>query len=230
MNELIKITEQDGRQVVSARELYDFLGLNKSHYKRWYIKNIIENDFAEEGVDWVGFAIMVNGNDTKDFALTIDFSKKLSMLARTDKGERARNYFIACEKKLSAQIPQTFSEALMLAARQAEQLELQQAELQIQAPKVKYHDDVLQSSSLISTTTIAKELGMTANRLNTTLHDVGVIFKQNGTYVLYAKYQDKGYTGTKTTSYSDSLGNKRSQIHMYWTEEGRKFLISKIGR
>lgn len=98
MEEIIKIQNRDGKQAVSARELYIKLGFDKAKWSRWYEKNIIENPYAQEGVDWVGFPIMVNGNETKEFALSIDFAKRLSMLARTEMGEMIRNYFIECEK------------------------------------------------------------------------------------------------------------------------------------
>src|SRR5690606_30972796 len=102
--ELIKIIHQDnGAQAVSARELYEFLGYNKTAWARWYQKNIIKNDFAIEGVDFQTFDIVSNGNQTKDFALTVDFAKRLSMMARTEKGEQARQYFIECEKQLKEQ-------------------------------------------------------------------------------------------------------------------------------
>ena len=59
-------------ETVSARELYERLGLDKSHWSRWSKSNIVGNPFALENVDYVGFAIMANGNETTDFALTID--------------------------------------------------------------------------------------------------------------------------------------------------------------
>ena len=101
MNELIKITEHDGIQTVSAKELYQFLGLSQSQWKRWAIKNIMRNQFAIEHEDWSSFDIVSNGNETQDFTITIDFAKRLSMQAKTSKGEEVRQYFIACEKKLN---------------------------------------------------------------------------------------------------------------------------------
>ena len=98
MKELIKITEQNGTKAVSARELYEFLGYNKAVWSRWYQKNIIDNEFAFENIDYQTLNIMLNGNETKDFALSIEFAKKISMMARTEKGEEARRYFIECEK------------------------------------------------------------------------------------------------------------------------------------
>jgi phage anti-repressor protein len=100
MKELVKITERGGKRVVSARELYEFLGYDKSQWSRWYQKNIIENDFADENIDYQTFDIMSNGNPTKDFALSIDFAKELSMLTRNEKGKQARRYFIERDKEL----------------------------------------------------------------------------------------------------------------------------------
>jgi hypothetical protein len=42
---------------------------------------------------------MTSGNETQDFALTLDFAKRLAMMAKTEKGESVRLYFLACEKK-----------------------------------------------------------------------------------------------------------------------------------
>lgn len=102
MEELIKVaTNAQGSQVVSAKELHDFLGFDKSQWSRWAKKNIVDNLFAIENEDWVGFDIVSKGNKTKDYAISLDFSKRLSMMARTEKGEQARRYFIECEKKLN---------------------------------------------------------------------------------------------------------------------------------
>ena len=63
MQELIKITEKEGQQLVSARELYLGLGLNKSNWSRWYPTNIINNEFFKENVDYTG----VRHNDEGEF-------------------------------------------------------------------------------------------------------------------------------------------------------------------
>ncbi|MDR1089989.1 MAG: phage antirepressor KilAC domain-containing protein [Prevotella sp.] len=122
------------------------------------------------------------------------------------------------------QIPQSFSEALMLAAQQAAQLELQQKQLNEAAPKVEYHDQVLQSTSLIPTGQIAKELGMSAVELNRKLSEMKVIYKFAGTWVLFRKYHKQEYTGTKTYCYIDKNGDKQTNMRTLWTEKGRKFI------
>jgi anti-repressor protein len=102
MNELIKIENVNGTESVSAKELYDFLELDKSHYSRWVQKNIVGEQFFVEGVDYQGFAIVANGNETMEYAISIDMAKELSMLARNAKGKEARRYFIEVEKKAKA--------------------------------------------------------------------------------------------------------------------------------
>lgn len=120
MKELIKITENNGKKAVSARELYDFLELDKSQWSRWARKNIVDNEFAILNIDWSNLDIKSNGDNqivnpkkTIDFVLTMDFAKKLSMMSRTEKGEQARQYFIDCEKQLSEK-QAILSEAQML--------------------------------------------------------------------------------------------------------------------
>ncbi len=102
--------------------------------------------------------------------------------------------------------------------------EIQQKELSEAAPKVEYYNEVMQSESLIPTNIIAKELGMSAVSLNKLLNQLNIIYRSGETWVLYHKYQNKGYTGTKTVTYQDSLDNKRTAVHTYWTEVGREFI------
>ncbi|MBC2579970.1 antA/AntB antirepressor family protein [Clostridium sp. DJ247] len=94
-----KINEK-GQKVVSAKELYLGLGLNKSNWTKWYPTNIEKNEFFLENRDWVGFVIMTNGNETKDFEITLEFAKHIAMMARTEKSHEYRNYFLDLEKQI----------------------------------------------------------------------------------------------------------------------------------
>ncbi len=99
MKEIIKIqTNADGKKAVSAKEMYVGLGLAAAAWNRWALKNIERNTYAVEGIDWIGFNLMLNGNKTKDYILTLDFAKKLCMQARTQRGEDMRNYFLEVER------------------------------------------------------------------------------------------------------------------------------------
>ena len=81
-------------------------------------------------------------------------------------------------------------------------IELQESSLKTQAPKVEYHDRVLQSTTAWTITTIAKEMGLTAIKLNKLLCDKGIQFYRDKHWVLYAHHANKGYTATRTFAYT----------------------------
>ncbi|MDY3529138.1 phage antirepressor KilAC domain-containing protein [Riemerella anatipestifer] len=232
MKALIKITEQNGRKAVSARELHSFLEITE-RFSSWF-ERMCQYGFVEN-IDYQGceFFNTLANQTLKDYALTLDTAKEISMLQRSEKGKQARRYFIECEKKLRTgayALPQTFAEALKLAAQQAERLELQQAELKKQAPKVAYYEEVLQSESTYNTNQIAKELGMSAITLNKKLQDLKVQYRQGGTWLLYHKYQNKGYTKTKTHTYTDTKGVTQTSMQTVWTKKGRLFIHEALSK
>jgi phage antirepressor YoqD-like protein len=96
------------------------------------------------------------------------------------------------------------------------------------APKAEYTDKVLQSTSTYTMTQVAKELGMSAVALEKKLHDKGIIFRQSGQWVLYAKYQNKGYTKPRTHQYMHSDGTTGTNTITVWTEKGRKFIHGEM--
>lgn len=87
----------DENGMTTAKKLYDFLELAKGQFSRWAKTNILDNPFAEEGVDYWGFDINVEGNVTQDYRLTSRFAKKLSMKGNGKKAEDAREYFTKVE-------------------------------------------------------------------------------------------------------------------------------------
>lgn len=89
----------DENGMTTARALYDFLELAQGQFSRWAKTNIESNEFYEEGKDWWGFDIVSNGNNCKDYRLTTDFAKHLSMESHSSKGKIARQYFITVEDK-----------------------------------------------------------------------------------------------------------------------------------
>lgn len=103
--------------------------------------------------------------------------------------------------------------------------QLQEKELKESAPKVEYHDKVLQSESLISATELANELGFrTAQALNSHLKAQGIIKRVNNTWAMCADLSGLGLAKYKTHSYTDSKGQPQTHRHLYFTERGRKAL------
>jgi phage antirepressor YoqD-like protein len=92
------------------------------------------------------------------------------------------------------------------------------------APKADYTDKVLQSTSTYTMTQVAKEIGMSAVALEKHLHDAGIMFKQSGQWILYAKYQNRDYTKSRTHHYPHSDGTTGTNTITVWTEKGRAFV------
>ena len=65
-----------------------------------------------------------------------------------------------------------------------------------------------------------------AKKMNQFLHEQGVQYKLQKTWLLYAKYADRGYTRSETFPYTDDEGNQHNAIHTKWTQAGRLFIYS----
>ena len=237
MNELITITTNEvGEPTVLGRELHEFLGVT-TRYNDWFPR-MVEYGFTE-GKDFnllKNEQVRFEGNrevtrELLDHLLTIDMAKELAMIQRTERGKQARQYFIQVEKDYNSP-EKIMARALRIAEKELSTLRLetkvqaqQIAELQ---PKATYYDLILQCPSLLSVTEIAKDYGLSAKGLNKILHDNGIQYSQSGVWFLYAKYQDKGYTSTKTQNYNRPDGTQGSRVHTYWTQKGRLFLYGLL--
>lgn len=87
-------------------------------------------------------------------------------------------------------------------------------------PKASYYDLVLSNKSLVTITQIAKDYGMSGQAMNHKLHDLGVIYKQGDTWLLYSKYQRTGWTHSETIMVTKSDGTQKSR-HAYQMDAER---------
>ena len=101
------------------------------------------------------------------------------------------------------------------------------AELQ---PKATYYDVVLNCPDLVTITTIAKDFGWSAIKLNGFLHEHGIQFKQGEIWHLYQEYAEKGYAATRTNLFTGNDGEQHSKEHTYWTQKGRLFIYDLLKR
>lgn len=94
----------DENGMTTARKLYAFLELEPKNYSHWCKRNILENEFAEENVDFMAFVLNdernFNPNPTQDFKLTAHFAKKLSCKGNGERAEQAREYFSTLDDKV----------------------------------------------------------------------------------------------------------------------------------
>lgn len=103
--EMITIRKENEKQVVSARELYDFLGVKKD-FSSWIQGRVVKYDF-KRNEDYTTVSLIPQiggikrGGDRKsiDYLITLEMAKELCMVENNQKGREARQYFIECEKK-----------------------------------------------------------------------------------------------------------------------------------
>lgn len=235
-NEMIKIEElENGIQAVSGRDLHVFLEV-KEKYTQW-INRMIAYGFDEK-FDYVATSEKTetaNGGYTNkiNHLITIDMAKQICMVQRSEKGKQARLYFIEIEKEYKQLQTQpvdsyTIADPVERAQRWIEEEQQRQAlAIQIEElqPKVEYHDAVLKSKTLMTTTEIAADYGMSARKLNQILADEHIQYKRGNRWYLYSQHSTKGYTQSKTALYDDGCKTKTS---MQWTQVGREFIYKKL--
>lgn len=129
----------DENGMTTAKALYEFLSGEKSHFARWAKTNIEENEFYEENKDWWGFATMANGNECKDYRLTTDFAKHLSMESHSARGKEARQYFITIEDRAKQEVinRSQLSPQMQMVMSLAESMARQELEQKKQAEQVQ---------------------------------------------------------------------------------------------
>ena len=229
---ITKIENKDGQLIVSSRVVAEQLG--KEH------KNVIrdlENILAEgklKSEHTIETLIISstyineqNKQEYKEYLLTeegftlymfniqgfLDFK-----LAYIQEFKRMRE---ALQKTIA---PTTLKEALQLALAQQEELERlalvnnQQEQVILEyTPKVEYYDSILSDSkSLLTVNQIAKDYGLTAQKLNKILKEESIQYKQSGVWLLYKEHAQKGLTKSITWNNEGHSG-----LHTKFTQKGR---------
>jgi prophage antirepressor-like protein len=109
-------------------------------------------------------------------------------------------------------------------AAKDETISIQAEQIKESAPKVKVYNDYISSSGTYTATQIAKEYGWGAETLNRKLKEMGIQYKQNGQWLLYAKYDGNNYTRSIPRTYTKSDGVIGTQMQTVWTSKGREFI------
>ena len=91
-------------------------------------------------------------------------------------------------------------------------------------PRADYADSVLDSINCITTTQLAKELGMSAQELNRRLCELRIQYWQSGQYMLYADYARLGLAKSRTHKHVLKHGMVMTEMYLVWTERGRDFI------
>ena len=229
MNELIKITYNNDRPAVSARDLHDFLEV-KTAYKDWFPR-MCEYGFTE-GEDFCSFlSESTGGRPAQDAVLTIDMAKEICMIQRNEKGKQARQYFLQIEKDWNSP-EKVMARALQIAETKLKTLETKVA---ADAPKVLFADAVSASHTSILVGELAKllkqngvEIGQ--HRLFAWLRENGYLIRRNGSdfNMPTQRSMELGLFTVKETAITRSDGAVTVSKTPKVTGKGQQYFIQKF--
>lgn len=236
MNELIKITYNNDRPAVSARDLHDFLEV-KTAYKDWFPR-MCEYGFTE-GEDFNPLKIERVQNEGErmvartvdDAVLTIDMAKELCMIQRNEKGKQARQYFLQIEKDWNSP-ERVMARALQIAGDKLKRLE---SKVEADAPKVLFANAVSASKTSILVGELAKLLKQNGvdigqHRLFRWMRENGYLIRRNGTdfNMPTQKSMDLGLFTVKETAITHSDGTVTVSKTTKVTGKGQQYFIQKF--
>ena len=241
MGDLIEIKTNDKlEQLVSARDLHEILGV-KTAYKDWFPR-MCSYGF-KENEDFVLVAQKRATNNPKnpvtevnDHIIKLDMAKEIAMIQRTKKGKEIREYFIQVEKEWNSP-EKVMARALIFSNNKINLLQEQNNQLLLEnkmseqminelKPKADYTDIILKNKSTVTITQIAKDYGMSGQKMNKILADLRVQYKLGTQWLLYSKYQSEGYTHSQTINITRADGRPDITMETKWTQKGRLFLYN----
>lgn len=110
--------------------------------------------------------------------------------------------------------------------QQAQTIGIQQKELTVAAPKVKYYDDTLASTDCLTTTQVADDLGISARALNQQLANAGIQYFQSGSWHLKGKFREWKLASTRTYNYIKGDGSTGTKVNLVWNQRGKRFILA----
>lgn len=157
------------------------------------------------------------------------FKKKVKGILKTI---RQNGAYMTNEKAQDILTGNGLADLLLQAGNQIKKLESEKVELQLELEeanqKTSYLDLILESTDKVTITQIGQDYAMSAVAFNKLLHSLKIQYKVNKQWILYSKYQAKGYIKSETINFIDREGETRTKINTVWTQSGRMFLYKKL--
>ena len=236
MKELI-LSSNDGR--MSSLEISEITGKRHDNIVR-DIRNLLS-----QGVNALNFEETYYTDKSNRKSPCFSLTKKGCLILASGYDAKLRERIVdrweELEKEKQSggfQVPRSFSQALLLAAQQAEQIEKQQLQISVQQKQIEtmnekiidlnkkadYLEIILQSKETVTTTQIAQDYGMSARTFNKLLSDFRIQRKVNGQWIIYNTYNTRGYVHSHTTEITHKDGSKGTVLNTEWRQSGRIFL------
>ncbi|MDO7476112.1 phage antirepressor KilAC domain-containing protein [Acinetobacter baumannii] len=203
------------RNLMSSKELLELINQVRHGVGEPLLRLNSFNAKIEDELDGENYTknVVQNFNNTESivFQLTLDQCMLIGM--RESKAVR-KNVLAALKQKQTPLLPQSFSEALQLAADQARKIEEDK-------PKVEYYEKIVVRDTLLNATQVAQKIGLSAIALNKLLDSLKVYSHGvKRARVFQQWFIDKGFGELKQTD----LGYSQPMF----TTKGEAWVIQKL--
>ena len=218
------ISNEQGEPMFCAKDVCDALGYKK--VSNAIALHVDKGDALKQGTPTTsGIQQMIYLNESGLYALIL--ASKLPT-ARRFKHWVTSEVLPSIRKQGGYMVahPDETDEVILARAMQIMQVAIGQRDEEIARlqPRADYADQVLDAINCITTTQLAKELGMSAQELNRRLCEMRIQYWQSGQYMLYADYARQGFAKTRTHKRHLKHGMVVTEMYLVWTERGRDFI------
>ena len=219
------MSDEKGEPLFCAKDVCDALGYNNSRdamRKHVEIDDVAKRD-TMDALGRMQPTTFINESGLYSLILSskLESAKRFKHWVTSEVLPSIRKqggYMVALENESNEVI---LSRALQIMQAAIQRRDEQIAELK---PKADYAELVLDSVSCLTTTQVAKGMGMTANELNRILCQKGIQYGQSGQYLLYAPFARQGLAQNRTRTFRDLFGAVHTTSQLVWTEKGRQFI------
>ena len=220
------MSNEQGEPIFCAKDVCDALGYKKT--RNAVIQHVDEDDKTTALIQGVGSnyktqAIFINESGLYALILSskLESAKRFKRWVTSEVLPAIRKqggYLIAKKGESEKEVMKRAMEIVKTTLAKCDE---QIARLK---PRAEYADSVLDSINCITTTQLAKELGMSAQELNRRLCEMRIQYWQSGQYMLYAEFARQGFAKSRTRRHVCKHGIVMTEMYLVWTERGRNFI------
>lgn len=175
---------------MSSREIADLTGKELGHVNR-DIRAMLDGLQDDPELEHVR-----EDQDGRGYTTAFHLGRELTYTLLAGYNVVLRRRVIARWQELEAQaapaVPQTMAQALRLAADQAEQIEAQQEQLALAAPKVEYVDRYVAANGSMGFRQVAKLLQANEHEFRAWLQDAKIMYRLGNEWTAYQNHIEAG--------------------------------------
>lgn len=178
---------------------------------------------ARKFQDWVFNEVLPSLRTTGAYVVTKEEDSEEDIIAR---GLIAAKAALARREEHIKELEEQGRRQEIVIEQKDAQIDAQDKQIKIAAPKADYYDKTLASKSCMTTTQVADDLHTTAHTLNRKLQEIGIIYSQSGQWHLKMPYKKWNLAGTRTYNYQSSNGEVVTKVTLVWNQRGKRFILA----